>query len=665
MALYWAGAMLQFCHTAMHRRRARRIACAVFLVAALWLPGLGPAGGRTAWAQLGQRQFEADFNLFGRYLTELFTQIGGNTRNEVSSFINRLQLYDVEGEIDRLVGNPWELSDSTSYKLSLAPQHVAYPVYDRLIAQMTRLDEIRSRRIQNLTVDALPLIAVDLSVDALPLITDDLVVLGSERSGPQLLSSAMHTLDGRELVDLAVFGLAQQPFFPQTEDQWQARKHGIAMHKGELALAVLGLGALFEAGALSNSGTFKRWRDSSYLLGWYGGFSHLGYHLQPAFRGGLTADLPGLELSAGLLEQIRPSTGSIQRAVEVAVRESWLNRFTAASGWDSFAMLAVRQVLAKTGGYQGEDFTGRVGLFIKRPRPFHLRFITLRASFETESNLNDTLRFAVGVGVDYTKTGLSTVLQSSRMLASHDSGQVMEMRTGLFVAGTIESPAQYTLDLLVAQTSALREAWETWQAVEKQRTASLARLRILPAGAATRAPVLERLSRETAEAESRRATLAVALADYLEARRRAYNLKRWPTSPEDLHGPIDGGILQAAASAVFARVAELGEFLDQSAVPLADLRDRLAELRLHYENLLVLHVREQAEAVRDELADLDTRWRQESEAVADGLRLYAHYVACAHRIVAVGGALVAHRFSPPLSTRTERKLLALVAQPML
>lgn len=88
MVLYWAGAMLQFCHTAMHRRRARRIACAVFLVAALWLPGLGPAGGRPLWAQLGEKQLGADVTLFGHYLTELFTQIGGTTRGEVSSFIN-------------------------------------------------------------------------------------------------------------------------------------------------------------------------------------------------------------------------------------------------------------------------------------------------------------------------------------------------------------------------------------------------------------------------------------------------------------------------------------------------------------------------------------------------------------------------------------------------
>jgi hypothetical protein len=32
--------------------------------------------------------------------------------------------------------------------------------------------------------------------------------------------------------------------------------------------------------------------------------------------------------------------------------------------------------------------------------------------------------------------------------------------------------------------------------------------------------------------------------------------------------------------------------------------------------------------------------------------------------VAAGGALVASRFSPPLATRTQRKLLALVAQPI-
>jgi len=656
--------MRRFGDAPTHAPCTRGVAAAVFILALFWLPGLVPAGGRPALAQPGQRQLESDFSVFGRYLTELFTQIGGTTRGEVSSFINRLQLFDVEGEIDRLVGNPWELSDSTSYKLSLASQHVAFPVYDRLLAQMTRLDEIRTRRIQNLTVDELPLIAVDLSATALPLIIDDVAILSDQRSGTQILNSIVHYFDGRELLDLAVFGLAQQPFFPQTEEQWQARKHSLAAHRVELALGVMGLGALFEAGALSNSGTIRRWRDNNYRLGWYGAFSHFGYHLQPALRGGLTANLPGLEISAGLLEEIRPSVGSIQRAVEVAMRESWINRFTAASGWDSFAVLAARQVLATGENYQGENFTGRVGLFLKRSQPFHLRFITLRASFETESNLNDSLRFAASVGVDYGKTGLSTALQSSRMLAVRDSGQVTETRTGLFIAGTMESPGRYYLDIMTAQGWALREAWETWQAADKQRAAALARMGILAQGSAVGSPVLEQLRRETGEAESRRARLAQALADYLEARRHTYNLLRWPAGAGDLHGPIDGAILQSAASAVFSRLTELGAFLDQSTTPLSNLRDRLQDVRLRRENLLARGVQDEAAALLAELNDLDERWRQESDAVAEGLHLYAHYLACAHRIVAVGGALANSRFSPPLSTHTQRKLLTLVAQPV-
>ena len=645
--------MLRFRDKAICARYARRLACAVFMVALFWLPGLVPAGGRAALAQPAANQPESNSSLFGRYLTDLFTQVGTKTRGQIFSFINNLQLFDVEGEIDRLVGNPWELSDSTTYKLSLASQHVAFPVYDNLVAQMTRLDEVRARRIQSLSVDALPLIAVNLNI------------LSDQRSGPQMLNSAVSYFNGRELLDLGVFGLAQQPFFPQTDEQWQMRKHDLAMHRAELALAVLGLGALFEAGAASNSGTIKAWRENNYRLGWYGGFFHLGYHLQPNFRGGLTVNLPGLELSAGLLEQIRPSAGSVPRAVEVALRESWLNRFTAATGWDSFVILAVRQVLATAGEYQGENFTGRVGLFLKRPQPFHLRFITLRASFETESNLNDTLRFATAVGVDYGKTGLSTVLQSSRMLAAYDSGQVMETRTGLFFAGTLESPAQYYLDIMVAQGWALREAWETWQVADKQRKAALARLGIVAHGSGASSPVLEQLRRQTAETESRLASVAVALADYLEARRHTYNLKRWPTRPGDLHGPIDGAVLQSAASAVFTRLKELSEFLDQSVAPLSDLRERLLEMRLDYDNLQGLGVRDESAGLRADLNALDERWRQESEAVAEGLRLYAHYLACARRIVAAGGALAADRFSPPLSTRTQRKLLSLVAQPML
>ena len=201
-----------------------------------------------------------DFGDLLRVLTELTTQLGTKSRGQLLDFFNKIELFNVESEIDRLVGNPWELSDSTSYKLSLAPLHVAYPVFDQMVAQMTRLDDIRSRRIQNLTVDSVGLISVNLDI------------LNGEQSGSQLANSILHYFNAREFMDLGVFMLAQQPFFPQTQEEWDLRKHQIASHQGLLALTVAGLGALFEVGAMNDSGTIKRCPDNRCNLGWYGGF---------------------------------------------------------------------------------------------------------------------------------------------------------------------------------------------------------------------------------------------------------------------------------------------------------------------------------------------------------------------------------------------------------
>jgi hypothetical protein len=269
---------------------------------------LSLAGAREASAQSVQTRVGNDVGDLLRVISDLVTQIGTKSRGEALSFLNKIEIFNVEDEIDRLVGSPWKLSDSTSYKLSLAPLHIAYPVFDQMVQQMTRLDDIRSRRIQNLTVDSIGLIAVDLDI------------LSGQRSGSQLASSALHYFNAREFLDLGVFLLAQQPFFPDTEAGWAFRKHQIARQRGALALTAVGLGALFEVGALSNSGTIKRCPNDGCRVGWYGSFSHLGYHLQPNLRGGLTTEVPWLELSAGLMEHIRPTSDDAGSVFEMAAR---------------------------------------------------------------------------------------------------------------------------------------------------------------------------------------------------------------------------------------------------------------------------------------------------------------------------------------------------------
>lgn len=591
------------------------------------------SGDRPARAQAVSNRLENDFGDLMRLMVEFATQVGGKSRGQAISLLNQIELFNVEAEIDRMVGNPWELSDSTAYKLKLAPLHVAYPVYDQMVAQMTRLDDIRSRRIQNLTVDSVGLITVNLDI------------LNGEQSGSELANSLVHYFDAREFLDLGVFLLSQQPFFPETQDEWDASKHRIAQHRGSLALGAAGLGALFELGALSDSGNLTRCASGGCKLGWYGSFSHLGYHLQPSLRGGLTAEFPWIELAAGLLEQVRPSPDGAGSVLEMAVRESWLNRYTSVSGWNSFGEAAVRRVISSEPQYQRELFTARGGFFLKREHPFRWRRITFRSSIEAESNVTGSLRYALGLGIDCSKPRLSAVFQSSRTDISYDTGTVRETRAGLFLAGTVESPDEYFVEAMNVNARLARETWNRLLESEKRRQVVESEMRVLAAAqtpAYRMARVFEALRASTAESEIHRARLATALADYLESRRTAYSLKQWQRSPDGLHGPLDGELLEAAETAVLARLSELAVFL-QSALPrLQSLRDQSIE----------------------DHDERDRQWRRESEAVSDGLRLYSHYLTSVRRIDSAGHGWWMIRQIEPLDSRVMRKLLTLIAQPL-
>lgn len=607
-----------------------------------------------AYAQLPTNRLQNDFGDLMRYMSELATQIGSSSRGQVLSFLNRVELFNVESEIDRLVGNPWQLSDSTSYKLSLAPMHLAYPVFDQQVAQMTRLDDIRTRRIQDLTVDSLGLITVNLAI------------LDSGPQNGQLASSVLHYLNAREFMDLGVFFLAQQPFFPDNEDGWGAWKHQVASHQGMLALSVAGLGALVEAGAVSNSGTLSRCGGDRCRIGWYGSAYHIGYHLQPVLRGGVITTLPWLELSTGLLDQVRASSGSASNVFEVAVRESWLNRQAVSSGWNSFLEAAIRRVLTATDGYQGEQLTARGGVFVKRQRPFRLRHIVLRGSTEVESDMSGSLRYAVGLGIDYTKTGLTTVLQSSRTNVPHDSGLAPETRTGLFVAGTVESPEQYYVEAMQVAGRLLQEEWDDFDRAQSEVRLAEAQMRLLAAGNAPGyrlGQLFDAIRNGNAASEAHRTRLAVLVGDYLETRRAAYSLKQWKRDADDLHGSVDGETLLAIGRAVVGRLGELVVFLQAELRPLQGLRDQYSETQERAYRVPAGDGPRAAE-IAAVLADLDRALRQESEAVSQALRLYSHYLGAIRRIGSLDGKLIPVRQFEPLSPRLIRRLLALVAQPI-
>jgi hypothetical protein len=545
-------------------------------------------------------------------ISQLIESLSDNTRGRLFDFLETVELWDAAGEIDRLVGNPWELHDSTQFKLRLLPLRISYPAYSRLVSQMTRLDDLRGLRIQNVTPD---------SVDRLAVTFD---TLSGDRRPEEFAGALLGQFSAREYADLGVYALSLQPFFPDSEEQWGHVKHRMGQNKYALAGGAVALGMAFEAGAFARSGGITTSPDKEWALGWYGGFRALGMKMRPQLRGGLTLRAPGLELAAGLWQKVRPNDSDRGTALEVALREGWLSRLSRPGGWDAFFEAAFRRVLQAEHAYGGERTTGRLGLFARRERPLRLQNLIFRSSAELESNLHDNARFVVGLGFEHVRTGLATILQASRTAVVHDGERTQESRGGLFVAGTVDPPTQFIVD---AMHSEARQVREHCQAV-----------------AALRDPA-------PAELDGEMAPLATALAAYLETRRQAYSILRWPRLPDDLHGPLDPPVLLEARRLVMERQQALAGFLREASRRLGSAEKRAAEIRDYVE-------RERrdtgmVDAYLAELDALDRVRRREGERISHALFAFQHYREALAR-VAASTQLVAPReveWLPPVDLR--------------
>jgi hypothetical protein len=542
-----------------------------------------------------------------RIIRDALSEIGGGTRGKLLDFFETVELWDAETEIDRLVGNPWDMHDSTAYKLRLLPLRLAFPVYGRLADQMTGLDDRRGLRIQNLGVDEVDALAVTLTV-------------GQDLQLQDFVQALLGQFSVREFADLTVFALSHQPFFPTTDEGWQYLKHRLARGKVGLLAGVLAVGAVFDAGAFGTSGSVARLAGDSYALGWYGGVRHVGRLLQPQLRGGFTARAPGLELALGVREQIRPYPTDRRRSIELAVREGWLSRLSRPNGWDAFFEGAMRRVITAEPLYQGETTTGRLGIFARREGTSRVHYLVFRSSAELESDFRSSARFVAGIGFDHPRSGLATLLQSSRTAVLRDGVRVQDTRVGLFVAGTVEPPNRFVVDVMHANARLLRDEWE----------------------AVAAAP----------DSEVHLARLASSLASYLESRRVAYSILRWARLPNELHGPLDPAILVGAWRLVSSRFAAVAASLEDLSVRLASHARRAEEIRDILQR--TRNDPDLADAYRAELDALDRIQRRESERASDTLLAYHHYRATLSRMAAASPRAAVPELDPVTSFKLRR-----------
>lgn len=208
------------------RRQHKIVATQVMpLLALLWA---APASAQTRGFRAARESSGVVVPVVSQFVRSLTSQ----AKDKVFDFLGNVELFDIEGEVNRLVGSPWELHDSTAYKLRLLPLHLTYPVYERLAGQMIGHDERRGEHIYNVGPDSVTDEAVRLD----PLATDPL---------PQdLFGSILGHFSPREIADIAVFALAQQPLFPQTDEKWH---HRVVARMYALALVVEGAPGTLES----------------------------------------------------------------------------------------------------------------------------------------------------------------------------------------------------------------------------------------------------------------------------------------------------------------------------------------------------------------------------------------------------------------------------------
>ena len=234
-----------------------------------------------------------------------------------------------EDDIDRIVASPWSLNDSTRAKLEALPPRMRFQLYSSLAAHMGNVRFVPATGLPGSVSGGIRPLRVDFD-DATK--NDTLNDLGR---------SLETYFRPEELVDLAVWGLSTQPFFPKTEAGWSKLKTKLVHY--DLTLGLLGLAAFGAAneGRLDLGGWFYKTPQDNFRLGWYASGYKLGFEWHPYFATGLQAGMPGFDAALGWVEHLNARKPEEVRAVELIVREHLLSLLSRGTPWELSALARV------------------------------------------------------------------------------------------------------------------------------------------------------------------------------------------------------------------------------------------------------------------------------------------------------------------------------------
>ncbi len=253
-----------------------------------------------------------------------------------------LQLLKDEMDIDAAVGdNPWTLRTDTQGAIKFLPIKMQLGLAQFLTSRIGNiLVQDRNMRVDDKAGLAPQLNARnDLSAD---------FVLSEEMSRDLVQSTVLdqlrRALSEEQMVDLAIFILSKQPFFPKENDWagWENVKKKIIYYDVYLILAVITMALMFDKGQIKVSGYLFKINGDQFRVGWYGGFKNLGAHLRsPEFKAGLKLKGELINVEAGVKKRLSPEE---QTAIELNIGSQIFSELIKPMGWASDGHLFINNI---------------------------------------------------------------------------------------------------------------------------------------------------------------------------------------------------------------------------------------------------------------------------------------------------------------------------------
>lgn len=444
-------------------------------------------------------------------------------------------LLNLGPEIDRIVGDPWTLNDSTAKKLDSLPSNIRLQI-ESILAQ-------NPRRLQ----------AADGPVEA----AAEPASFGSTPSftmSPKQTAAMLNEVTGRlgnyftgdELLDLGVYYLSKQPFFPKTRSDWDRVKNQIGREGIILAVAAIAAEMASNSASVSFGGKLVKLKGDAFKIGWYGSVRDFGFSMKPSLRAGVNVNTPYFEASAGGVEHVNAAANAEQTGLELFVKEHVIQQLLKPTGWDAGLYATAHTYIVDGNPKQEGTTTMTVAGYAKNdhflPSTFPMNGVLAAGSFSTDFVGLSTAKLDVGVTAPRydLAAGLSAALTESR-----EQPGVSGVNIGVFFGGSLESRLELARGSMNSDGERLRTRLANSQRLRKEMERLADRLKLVGTGvltkvgeeAETRYDYLHATDRH-AEAQ---ADLGVVFRQYLESRNKFFVLDGKPSRNQidDDDGPVE------------------------------------------------------------------------------------------------------------------------------